>query len=299
MRILVTGGSGVVGQHLQKLIPNGIFLERSSKYSGGDLRESQYVKWLLSSYTPDVVIHLAAKVGGIQDNIKYPATYFDDNVLINTNVLKYSYQYGVKKFIGILSTCAYPDKSIKYPMTEEDLFLGPPTLTNFSYGYAKRALAVQIDSYNQQYGTKYNYLIPCNLYSEYDNFTNESKMHFITALLHKIKNSNGSIELLGDGTPLRQFMYAGDLARVIKEVIDKNITESFNVANYENYSINEMAKITLKTLGLDLKINYVNPELNGQFRKDVSSEKLKTILPEFEFTLFEHGIKTVYDKISK
>lgn len=297
-RILITGGTGTVGKHLQRLIPNGVFLGRTHK-QGGDLRDPGYVKWLMSSYTPDVVVHLAAKVGGIQENIKKPAEFFDDNILINTNVLKYSHQYGVKQFIGVLSTCIYPDKAIKYPMTEEDLFLGPPTPTNFSYGYAKRALAVQIDAYNQQYGTKYNYLIPCNLYSEFDNFSDESKMHFITALLHKIKKSNESIELLGNGTPLRQFMHANDLARVIKEVIDKEITESFNVATYENYSIDEMAKITLKELGLDLKIIYTNPSLNGQFRKDVSSEKLKSLLPKFEFTPFKQGIKTVYDKISK
>lgn len=297
-KILITGGTGTVGKHLQKLIPEGIFLGRSHEH-GGDLRDPNYVKWLMSSYTPDVVVHLAAKVGGIQENIQKPAEFFDDNILINTNVLKYSYQYGVKQFIGVLSTCIYPDKVLNYPMTEEDLFLGPPTSTNFSYGYAKRALAVQIDAYNQQYGTKYNYLIPCNLYSEYDNFNSEKKMHYITALLHKIKNSNGTLELLGDGTPLRQFMYAGDLARVIKKVIDKKITESFNVACPENLSINEMAKITLEELGFNYNINYINPTLNGQYRKDVSSNKLISLLPEFKFTPFKQGIKEVYDKISK
>lgn len=298
MKILITGGTGTVGKHLQKLIPNGIFLGRTSK-NGGDLTDPAYVKWLMSSYTPDVVVHLAAKVGGIQENIKTPAEFFDDNILINTNVLKYSYQYGVKQFIGILSTCIYPDKVSNYPMTEQDLFLGPPTPTNFSYGYAKRALAVQIDAYNQQYGTKYNYLIPCNLYSEYDNFDNEDKMHFITALLHKIKNSKGVIELLGDGTPLRQFMYAGDLAQVIKEVINKEITESFNVACPENLCINEMAEIALKELGFNYNINYIDQTLNGQYRKDVSSEKMMSLLPDFKFTPFNEGIKKVYDKISK
>tara|TARA_R110002153_G_scaffold119109_1_gene264033 strand:- start:2343 stop:3257 length:915 start_codon:yes stop_codon:yes gene_type:complete len=296
-RILITGGTGTVGKHLQKIIPNGTFLGRSHEH-GGDLRDPQYVKWIMSSYAPDVVVHLAAKVGGIQENIQKPAEFFDDNILINTNVLKYSYQHGVKQFIGILSTCIYPDKVSSYPMTEKDLFLGPPTSTNFSYGYAKRALAVQIDAYNQQYGTKYNYLTPCNLYSEYDNFSNEKKMHFITALLHKIKNSKGNIELLGDGTPLRQFMYAGDLAQVIKEVIDKEITESFNVACPENYSIHELATKTLGSLNKDLYIRYSNPTLNGQYRKDVSSDKLKKLLPEFKFTSFKKGIKKVYKHMS-
>jgi GDP-L-fucose synthase len=298
VNILVTGGTGVVGKHLQKLIPNAHYISPSHEH-GGDLRDPVYVKWLMSSYTPRTVIHLAAKVGGIQDNVNSPVSFFNDNILINTNTLKYSYQYGVERFIGILSTCVYPDKVENYPMKESDLFLGPPTPTNFSYAYAKRALAVQINAYNKQYGTKYNYLMPCNLYSEYDNFVNESKMHFVTALLHKIKQSKGNIQLLGDGTPLRQFMYAEDLARVIKRVIDEDITESFNVAHPQNLSIDEMAKIALKELGFDYNIEYINTLLNGQFRKDASSEKMLSIFPDFKFTPFNEGIKKVYDKISK
>ena len=294
--ILITGGTGTVGKHLQKLIPNGVFLGRSCS-NGGDLTDPIYVKWLMSAYKPDIVIHLAAKVGGIQDNIDKPAEFFDDNVLMNTNILKYSHQFGVKRFIGILSTCIYPNYVPKYPMTEADLFQGPPALTNFSYGYAKRALAVQIDAYNQQYGTKYNYLIPCNLYSEHDNFINENKMHFVTALLKKIKESKTYINLLGTGKPLRQFMYAGDLARVIKEVCENDITESFNVAPSSNYSIDNMANIAISQLNKDIKINYSNPELDGQYRKDVSSDKMKSLLPHFQFTPFEEGIKKVYQKI--
>jgi GDP-L-fucose synthase len=294
-KILVTGGSGMVGKHLQEIIPDAIYISSNQ----GDLRDIKYTTWLFSCYEPDVVVHLAAKVGGIQDNIKYPADYFDDNVLINTNVLKSCHKYNTKQFIGVISTCAYPDVVPNYPMIEKDLFSGPPAKTNFSYGFAKRSLAVQVEAYNKQYGTNYSYLIPSNLYSEYDNFTNELKMHFITALLHKIKNSKGTIELLGDGTPLRQFMYAGDFAGVIKEAIDKNITESFNVACPENYSIDKMARICLEELGLDYKIKYINPTLNGQYRKDVSSKKMMSLLPDFEFTPFNEGIKKVYDKISK
>ena len=170
-------------------------------------------------------------------------------------------------------------------------------MTNLEYSYAKRCLAIQIDAYNQQYNTKYNYLIPCNLYSEYDNFNNENKMHFITSLLKKIKTSKETLNLLGTGKPLRQFMYAGDLARVIKEVINKDITDSFNVATPTNLSINEMANIALKTLNKDLKIQYSNPELDGQYRKDVSSELMLSYIPDFEFTSFEEGIKKVYSKI--
>ena len=292
--ILVTGGSGMVGKHLKEILPDAIYVG-SNDY---DLRNWLEVEDLFERYTPTHVIHLAAKVGGIQDNINKPAEYFDDNILINTHVLRASHKHKVKKVIGILSTCIYPDKVDKYPMREEDLFLGPPTPTNFSYGYAKRCLAVQIDAYNMQYSTQWNYLIPCNLYSEYDNFEHGKKMHFVTALLKKIKNSEHELSLLGTGTPLRQFMYAGDLARVIKEVIDKDISESFNVACPENYSINELAIKALGSLRKNLYIKYNKPELDGQYRKDVSSDKMNKNIPQFSFTRYEEGIKKVYDKIS-
>ena len=295
MRIVVTGGSGLVGKHLQEILPDAFYL--SSKDC--DLTDIKKVRWMISSYTPDIVVHLAAKVGGIQDNLKYPADYFDDNVLINTNIVKVCKEYNIKRFIGILSTCIYPSVVDNYPMTEDDLFIGPPPPSNFSYGYAKRCLAVQIDAYNKQFNTEYNYLIPCNLYGDYDNLHNENKMHFITALLNKIRNSqDNSLHLLGTGKPLRQFMYAGDLAKIIKKVIDNNITESFNVAPDFNYSINEMAKMALEVTNKKYNIIYSKPELDGQFRKDVSNKKLRNIFPDFKFTDLKTGIKQVYDKIS-
>lgn len=294
-RILVTGGTGLVGKHLQEILPEAIYL--GSKDC--DLTDIKKVEWMISSYVPDIVIHLAARVGGIQDNIKYPADFFDDNILINTNLLKICKKYNVKRFTGILSTCIYPSEVSNYPMNEKDLFTGPPPSSNFSYGYAKRCLAVQIDAYNKQFGTKYNYLIPCNLYGDYDNLHNESKMHFITALLNKIRNcKDNSLHLLGTGKPLRQFMYAGDLARVIKEVIEKDITESFNVAPDFNHSIDEMARMALKVTEKNYDIIYNKPELDGQYRKDVSNKKLLEILPNFKFTNLEEGLKQVYDKIS-
>jgi GDP-L-fucose synthase len=283
----------MVGKHLQEILPKATYI--GSKDC--DLTSWKEVEYMMFLNPPTHVIHLAAKVGGIQDNIAKPAEYFDDNILINTNMLRASLKYNVKRFTGILSTCIYPDTVENYPMKEEDMFLGPPTNSNFSYGYAKRCMAVQIDAYNKQYGTKYNYLIPCNLYSEYDNFNNESKMHFMTALLKKIKTSDKTLNLLGTGKPLRQFMYAGDLARIIKKVIDNNIIGSFNVATSENLSINEMANISLNVLNKNLKIKYSKPELDGQFRKDVSNEKLLNYIPDFKFTSFEEGIKKVYDKI--
>jgi GDP-L-fucose synthase len=121
-------------------------------------------------------------------------------------------------------------------------------------------------------------------------------MHFITALLHKIKNTqNNKIELLGTVKPLRQFMYAGDLANIIKLVIDNNIIESFNVAPNWNYSIKEMAELAVKTINPKLKINFSNPELDGQYRKDVDNTKMKNLLPNFKFTPLEEGILKTYN----
>ena len=288
-KILVTGGTGMLGVHLQQIIPEAHYV--GSEY---DLRDWLEAENLFETIKPTHVIHLAAKVGGIQDNISRPAEYIDDNILINTNVLKLCLEYKVKRLTAMLSTCAYPNIANSYPMKEESLFSGPPALTNFSYGYSKRCLAVQIDAYNKQYKTKYNYIIPCNLYSEYDNFLNKSKMHFVTALLKKIKEAKNNINLLGTGKPLRQFMYAGDLARVIKEIYEKDITKNFNVAPNYNYSINDMANIAISKLNKNIKINYSNPELDGQYRKDVSSNKMKNLLPNFKFTSFEEGIEKVY-----
>lgn len=297
-RIVVTGGSGLVGKSLKKIIPNARYLS-SSDYNL--TKENEVVK-MFKTEKPNAVIHLAAKVGGIIDNIKKPYDYFTENIIMNSLLVEYSHHFNVERFIGILSTCIYPDVVENYPMTETDLHKGPPTETNFSYGYSKRCLAVQIDSLNKQFGRKYQYLIPCNLYGENDKFGENS--HFIAALLKKIKiaeeNNQTHIELFGTGKPMRQFMYSDDLAWVIKECIDKDIFDSFNVATDENLSIDEMAKIALKVSNFEnCQISYNPSKPDGQYRKDVSIEKLKHLLPNFKPLQLEKGLKLVYDKISK
>ena len=296
MTTLVTGGSGMLGQHLQDyLCDDAEFLSSVD----ADLTKTSDVQYIMYHYKPDRVIHLAAKVGGLQDNMKYPADFFNENVLMNTNLLVFSHEVGVKRFTAMLSTCIYPDVVKSYPMKEENLFDGPPPEGNFSYAYAKRSMAVQIDAMNAQYGTKYNYIIPCNLYGENDNFFHRDKMHFVTALLQKLKESNGSIQLLGTGKPLRQFMHTDDLARIIKRVVDEDITESFNAAPDFNMSIKEMAEEAIDALcDKDIEINWTQPELDGQYRKDVSSEKLLSLLPDFKFTSFREGGKRVWKTLS-
>lgn len=302
-KILVTGGSGLVGNYLKLILPDAIYVS-SKDY---DLTNEQEVIKLFGDYKPNVVIHLAAKVGGIVDNINNPALYLDENVLMNTLMVKYSKLSNVKRFLGILSTCIYPDTSQVYPLMETDLHLGPPTITNFSYGYSKRLMAVQIDSYNSQFGTKYNYIIPCNLYGENDKDDVE-KSHFVTALIKKIfeakQKNEKKITLFGDGTPIRQFMHAYDFANIIKKIIDEDIVDNFNVATDETYTIKEITKIALDSCDAnDLIVEWDINKPNGQFRKDVSINKMKSIIKDYKFILLKDGIKQIYksyyDKISK
>ena len=301
-KILVTGGSGLVGKYLKKILPNAIYIS-SKDY---DLTTEEGVRRMFLKHKPNIVVHLAARVGGIIDNLNHPAEYFTQNVLMNTLMVEYSRIFKVKKFIGILSTCIYPDVAKKYPMDESMLHEGPPTITNFSYGYSKRSMGAQIDSYNQQYKLDYQYLIPCNLYGIEDK-DDENKSHFLTSLIKKIhvskKNGLDSITLFGDGKPLRQFMYAGDFAEIIKQTIEKDIKGSFNVATDENLSIEQMAKIALDATGnKSIKLNWDTTKPNGQLRKDVSTDIFKSIFPNFKFTPLSDGIKivyeTYYDKVS-
>ncbi len=291
--ILVTGGSGLVGQHLREILPDATYIS-SKDY---DLTSENDVKNLFADKW-DHVVHLAARVGGILDNMKYPADFIEQNILMNTLIVKYARNSGVERLTAILSSCIFPDVSEYYPMTEEDLHSGPPQKTNFAYAIAKRSLAVNIDASNEQYATRYNYLIPCNLYGEFDRF-DPFASHYLTALLGKIvraeREHSGSVELLGTGRPLRQFMYAGDLARVIKIVVEEKYDDSFIVATSENRSIREIAEIALDVTGnnkLELVFDREAPE--GQFRKDVSNLKMLTYFPDFEFTPLSAGIERVY-----
>ena len=180
-KILVTGGTGLIGKYLQKEMPNATYVG-SSDY---DLTNNDQVVKMFKNIKPNIVIHLAALVGGVHHNIQEPVKYFEENVLMNTFVLKESYKFNVKRFTGILSSCIYPDKITNYPIKESQLIEGAPHQDLFSYSYAKRCLAIQVDMYNKKYNANYNYLIPCNLYGEFDKF-DEIRGHFVGALIHKI-----------------------------------------------------------------------------------------------------------------
>jgi len=289
-KVLVTGGSGLVGQTLREILPDAVY-PSSTDY---DLRKEEDVIRMYREYRPDAVVHLAGRVAGIYDHLRYPVQYFEENLLMNTFVLRHAKTHGVTKFIGMLSTCIYPDTLDHYPLSESDIHKGPPTPTVFSYAYSKRAFAVQIDAYNKQYGTSYNYLMPCNLYGKFDKF-DESHSHFLSDLMRKILNADDEIVLFGTGRPIRQFMDAVDLAKVIVHYLDNLIAESVNVATPEVYTIKEMAEIAIRACGKPhLRIVFDQTKVDGQYRKDVSIERLQAVMPSFSCKSLYQGIQETY-----
>ena len=296
-KILVTGSTGLVGKYLQKILPEANFVS-SKDYN---LLIQEDVQKMFKELNPEIVIHLAARVGGVHHNIIEPVKYFEENILMNTLIINESYKNNTQKFLGLLSSCIYPDNIDSYPIKENCLFLGAPHEDLFSYSYSKRCMAIQIDAYRKKYKSNFSYLIPCNLYGEFDKF-DEVQGHFVGALINKIlvakKNNHKSITLFGDGTPLRQFMHAKDLALIIKEVVSNDIKENFNVGNIENLSILQIAKLALKVCEAEnLEIEFDKTKPNGQLRKDIDLSLMKSLLPKFKSTSLKEGIKEVYEKI--
>lgn len=295
MKIVVTGGSGLVGRYLQQFV-DAVYVS-SKDYN---LIVEPDVYRLFNDHKPDVVIHLAAKVGGILDNIAYPFEYYEDNLLMNTYLVKYARMFNVKKFVGALSSCIFPDVSDHYPMLEEDLHNGMPTATNFGYGYAKRVMGVHIDIARKQ-GLNYSYIIPSNLYGEYEH-GDVSRKHFVGALLEKIhqakENGDDHITLFGDGTPLRQFTFAKDVAEILNLIVKYDVKENLNVTVPDNLSIDRMARMALiATNNNHMEIRYDTSKPNGQMQKDISPEKLLKIFPNYEFTSYIKGIQQTYNTL--
>lgn len=295
MKLLVTGGTGLVGKYLQQFT-DGIFVN-SSQYN---LMYEKDAAQMFMDHQPDVVIHLAAKVGGIMDNIANPFQYYEDNLLMNTYMVKYARMYNVKKFVGVLSSCIFPDVVDHYPMVEEDMHKDLPNANNFGYGYAKRVMGCHIDIARKQ-GLNYSYITPSNLYGEFEH-DDISRKHFVGALLEKIHNAkqNGdkSITLFGDGTPLRQFTFAKDVAEILNMIVTYDIKENLNISTPSNFTIDFMAREALEAANAQhLQIIYDMSKPNGQMRKDIDTTKFKNIFPNYEFTSYVEGIKQTYNTL--
>ena len=268
----MTGGTGMVGLALQRLIPEAIFIS-SKQY---DLGKNKDVERMFSYYEPEQVIHLAARVGGIKANMDYMADFYLDNILINTNVLQNAHRYKTKKLVSLLSTCVYPDNS-KYPLTEDQVHNGIPHSTNFAYAHAKRMLDVQSRAYRKQYGCNFITAIPNNLFGENDNFDLENS-HVIPAIIRKIheaKQIGSDVALWGNGRPKREFTYSMDLAEVLLFLLEHyDNPEPINVGNTGEHSIKDIATTISDILQFDGEIKWDRNKPSGQYRKPSDNSKL-------------------------
>ena len=290
MNILVTGGSGLVGKYLQDILPEAIYVS-SSAY---DLTKMSDVREMMIDFEPNVVIHLAARVGGIMDNINYPVDYLEENVLMNTNVLKKCHECNIEKVIGILSTCIYPN-DVTYPLREEQIHNGSPHFSNYAYAYAKRMVDIQIRAYREQY-EEINYIsaIPTNIYGKHDNFDFENG-HVLPSLIHKCylaKKDNMDFVVWGTGNPLREFIYAKDVA-LLTEWALKNYNEEEPIifSTSEEISIKEVVDLIVEYIGFKGKVIFDSDKPDGQFRKPSDNSKLMSYLPDFKFTPIEVGLQ--------
>src|SRR5256886_3637377 len=217
-RVVVTGGHGFLGSHVVESLKhhgaNHVLLPASKDY---DLRIREAVERMYDDMRPDVMIHLAAVVGGIGANRERPGEFFYDNLMMGVQLMEVGRQHGLEKFIGVGTVCAYP-KVTPVPFKEEDLWNGYPEDTNAPYGLAKKMLLAQAQAYRAQYGFNAIHLLPVNLYGPRDNFDLESS-HVIPAMIRKFlaakERGEPSVVLWGDGSPTREFLYVEDAAEAI------------------------------------------------------------------------------------
>src|SRR5206468_6797021 len=275
-RLVVTGGAGFLGSFVvQKLRQRGcehIVAPRSNEY---DLRDRDAIIRLYTEARPEIVIHLAAVVGGIGSNRANPGRFFYDNAIMGIQMMEYARQFGVEKFVAIGTVCAYP-KFAPTPFHEDDLWNGYPDETNAPYGLAKKMMLVQAQAYRAQYGFNAIYLLPVNLYGPGDNFDLESS-HVIPALVRKsveAKESNDEqIVLWGDGSPAREFLYVEDAAEGIVLATERyDGSEPVNLGTGEEISIRDLAQMIAGEVGFSGSIVWDTTKPNGQPRRclDVS-----------------------------
>ncbi|XP_019740943.1 GDP-L-fucose synthase [Hippocampus comes] len=304
MRVLVTGGSGLVGMAIQRVVQEEragcegeewIFL--SSK--DANLTSMKETRDLFKKHQPSHVIHLAAMVGGLFKNLKSNLDFWRNNIHINDNVLQAAHEVGVVKVISCLSTCIFPDKTT-YPIDETMIHNGPPHESNFGYAYAKRMVDVQNRAYFQQHGRHYTAVIPTNVFGPHDNFSIEDG-HVLPGLIHKTyiaKKEGKPLVVWGSGTPQRQFVYSLDLARLLLWVLMEYPEVEpiiLSVGEEDEVSIKDAADAVVQALDFKGQVVYDKSKSDGQLKKTASNAKLCRYRPDFRFTPFKQALKETCD----
>lgn len=300
--IMVTGGSGLVGKALEavvlrdpKELERWVFL--SSK--DADLTYLPATRALFERVRPTHVLHLAAKVGGLFKNLKFKVEMWKENVDMNNNVMECCKEFGVVKLVSCLSTCIFPDKTT-YPIDETMLHTGPPHCSNEGYAYAKRMIDVLNRCYRDQYQCNFTSVIPTNIYGAHDNYHLEDS-HVVPGLIHKFylaKKNNTAMTVMGTGKPLRQFIFAEDLAALMiwvlreyheAEPIILSVPESAEV------SIGDVVTMIGDAMDFHGEVLFDSSKADGQYKKTAANHKLMRYLPGFQFTPMREGIQKAVD----
>jgi len=298
MVVLVTGGSGLVGSGIKTVVeeegrPNETWIFLSSK--DANLLSEEETEALFEKHKPTHVIHLAALVGGLFANMSANCDFFRKNMKMNDNILEMCHKFGVKKLVSCLSTCIFPDKT-SYPIDETMVHNGPPHPSNFGYSYAKRMIDVQNKAYHEQHGCNFTSVVPCNVFGPHDNF-NVQQGHVIPGLINKAyeaKKNGTPFEIWGTGSPLRQFIYSLDLARLFVWVLrEYEEVEPVILATDEEdeVSIKEVAEMILEAFEFKGEVKFLTDKADGQFKKTASNAKLRKYLPDFKFVPTREAIK--------
>lgn len=294
-KVLCTGGNGFLGKHvvkqLEKLNPHRLIWPGSSMY---DLRKIEEVRALLSHFSPDIVIHLAAICGGIGANKERPGTFFYDNAIMGIQLIEEARKSGVQKFVCLGTICAYPCHT-PVPFKEEDLFNGYPESTNAPYGLAKKILLTQLQAYRQQYGFNGIYLLPVNLYGPHDNFDLKSS-HVIPAMIRKFleakERSDKKVTLWGTGNASREFLFVEDCAEAIVAAAEKyNSPEPCNIGSGGSILIHDLAEVIREEVGFTGNIEWDTTKPDGQPLRQLDVSRAER---EFGFkakTSFHDGLK--------
>lgn len=295
MKILVTGSNGLLGSALKKILgENHIYHTRNDADLLNWEETFDFFQKKIVQDKVDTVIHAAAKVGGVSANMNNNEVFFEQNYVINNNVISACSKLGVSTFVNILSTCIFPHKNITYPLTANQINNGEPHPSNFGYSYAKRLSGYETTIFRNVLQKNWFSVVPTNLYGPNDNFDLENG-HLIPSMIHRAylaKKNNEKFVIWGDGSPMRQFVYSEDMAKLILWTIENWKSEKHcMLVDEKEYSVLEIAHIISKKFGFresDLVFDETKPR--GQFRKPASSD-----IKNFEFKSIESGIDETID----
>lgn len=300
-RILITGGRGFVGTNLLNRLNTmnlNFYAPNKEEY---DLTKEDEVKNLFDTYKPNVVIHLAGKVGGIGANKSKPADFFYNNIMMGTLVTHYSYLSGVEKLISLAAGCGYP-KYLPVPYSEDDFWKDLPDENSIGYSMAKKNLIIQSWTYKDQFGFNSTVLLPANLYGPNDNFNLETS-HVVPALIRKFLeakiNNTPTVEVWGDGSATREFLFVEDTVTAIIDSIKCNETGPFNLGTGVETSIIELVETISELVGYNGKIIWDSTKPNGQPKRFYDMNKFKNVFGYVPSTTIREGLKKTIEWYEK